>query len=555
MGDGIKVIYVDDEPDLLEIARLFLEEAGDFQVTTLPSAITALDSPQILSYDAIISDYQMPEMDGITFLKEVRHRFGDIPFILFTGRGREEVVIEAINNGADFYIQKGGSLTPQFAELAHKIRQAVFRKRSEISRIKAERELRESEEKYRTLVDLAPVAVLVHRDGTIVYANPECVRLAGAKSAGDLTGREILPLIHPDDRPIMQKHLRQISMGATIPLTEIRLFTLDGRPFTVESAGKPVLYGGFPSVIIVYRDITDQKRARDELSTAYEQLTASENELRSQYRELAVAQHKLWESRQQLSEIANSVPGIVYQYYVRPDNSRGISFISSRAPEVIGIVHEPDRFLERFLARVDPRDQQAYLDSIEEAVTSESPWDFEGRLVKPTGETIWFQGVSRPLRKGSDLVYNGVIFDITARKRAEESLRESERKFRTIFEKSHDAFLMFTDGAFTDCNQYALDLFGFSSRDEIIGIRPWDLSPEKQPDGQDSMAAAGAHIRAAMEQGSNQFAWTHTRKDGSTFTADILLSALEISGRQVIFTSIRDITGRILVENTLRESY
>lgn len=92
----INILYVDDEPDLLMIAKLFLERSGTFRVDTLTSAKKALDSSLLHTYDAIISDFQMPEMDGIEFLKEVRKQYGDIPFILFTGRGREEVVIEAV---------------------------------------------------------------------------------------------------------------------------------------------------------------------------------------------------------------------------------------------------------------------------------------------------------------------------------------------------------------------------------------------------------------------------------------------------------------------------
>ena len=67
----------------------------------------------------------MPGMDGIEFLKQVRAVNKTIPFILFTGRGREEIAIEAFENGADFYLQKGGAPTPQFAELMHKIKTAV----------------------------------------------------------------------------------------------------------------------------------------------------------------------------------------------------------------------------------------------------------------------------------------------------------------------------------------------------------------------------------------------------------------------------------------------
>jgi CheY-like chemotaxis protein len=101
----ISVLYVDDEQSLLEVAQLFLEETGEFRVRTLISAKEALSSPQILMYDAIISDYQMPGMDGIAFLKAVRQRSTDIPFILFTGRGR---------GGRDRGDQqRGGLLSPE----------------------------------------------------------------------------------------------------------------------------------------------------------------------------------------------------------------------------------------------------------------------------------------------------------------------------------------------------------------------------------------------------------------------------------------------------------
>src|SRR5512145_1863577 len=104
----ISILYVDDEPGLLELCRIFLEQTGVFRVDTVESAEGALVLLEKTPYDAVISDFQMPGMDGISLLKAIRQQCGDMPFILFTGRGREEVVIEAVNNGADFYIQKGG---------------------------------------------------------------------------------------------------------------------------------------------------------------------------------------------------------------------------------------------------------------------------------------------------------------------------------------------------------------------------------------------------------------------------------------------------------------
>jgi CheY-like chemotaxis protein len=82
-----RVLYVDDEPALLEICKLFLERSGEFKVTTLLNAPEAIQLLEQEKFDAIISDYQMPVMDGIQFLVEVRKRFGQIPFILFTGGG------------------------------------------------------------------------------------------------------------------------------------------------------------------------------------------------------------------------------------------------------------------------------------------------------------------------------------------------------------------------------------------------------------------------------------------------------------------------------------
>jgi len=126
----ISVLYVDDEQVLLDLAKRFLEADPEMRVDTSDSVRLALETIQDVPYDAIVSDFQMPEMDGITFLKKVRSSHPQLPFIIFTGRSREEVVIEALNNGADQYLQKGGNPTAQFAELNHMIRQAVERRRA-----------------------------------------------------------------------------------------------------------------------------------------------------------------------------------------------------------------------------------------------------------------------------------------------------------------------------------------------------------------------------------------------------------------------------------------
>ncbi len=126
----ISILYVDDEPALLEIGTFFLERSGSMRVDCSDSAQDALNMIEATPYDAIVSDFQMPVMDGIAFLKVLREQHPDLPFIIFTGKSREEIVIEALNSGADYYIQKGGEPQSQFAELVHSIRRSVERKRA-----------------------------------------------------------------------------------------------------------------------------------------------------------------------------------------------------------------------------------------------------------------------------------------------------------------------------------------------------------------------------------------------------------------------------------------
>jgi PAS domain S-box-containing protein len=260
MDEGIKVLYVDDEPALLEITRLFLEENGNFLVTTLTSAKEALDSPIFSSYDLILSDYLMPGIDGIAFLKEVRKRYGDLPFILFTGRGREDVVIEAINNGADFYLQKGGDPTAQFAELAHQIRHAVKRKRSELSRMKAEQALREREELLMLFIQHAPAALaMFDREMRYIAASRRWMAdyYLGDRDLTGLSHYEIFPELTEEIREVHRRGLA----GEIISANEDKFERKDGsvqylawevRPWYTASRE----IGG---VIIFSEDITQRK--------------------------------------------------------------------------------------------------------------------------------------------------------------------------------------------------------------------------------------------------------------------------------------------------------
>ncbi|MEI7434509.1 MAG: PAS domain S-box protein [Methanomicrobiales archaeon] len=254
MSAVLRVLYVDDEPGLLDIGKLFLEAKGEFIITTLSSARAALELLNAERFDAIISDYQMPEMDGIQFLDEVRANFGWIPFILFTGRGREEVVIQAINRGADFYIQKGGEPRSQFAELAHTIRQAISRKNAEDS-------LRNREEEYRFLVEHSNEAIIVAQDGMVRLFNHRIVEITGY-SDQELQSMPISLLIHPDDRaPVVERYQKRMNGEDTPSQYKFRMTGKEGQTIWVEISVMNIAWEGRPATINFLIDITSRMLA------------------------------------------------------------------------------------------------------------------------------------------------------------------------------------------------------------------------------------------------------------------------------------------------------
>jgi len=189
----ISILYVDDDPYLLELGKLCLEDTGEFHIDTVESARDALDILQHRDYDAVISDYQMPEMDGIDFLKILRKKNPTLPFIIFTGKGREEIAITAFENGADFYHQKGGDQDTQFAELSHKIRKSVEQFQTKLA-------LREIMIQFHDYIKTASDHIrILDNDGMIVCDSLSTSHILGYPEYF-LTGKYAMDFIHPEDR-------------------------------------------------------------------------------------------------------------------------------------------------------------------------------------------------------------------------------------------------------------------------------------------------------------------------------------------------------------------
>jgi PAS domain S-box-containing protein len=144
--------------------------------------------------------------------------------------------------------------------------------------------------------------------------------------------------------------------------------------------------------------------------------------------------------------------------------------------------------------------------------------------------------------------------DISKQVEDEAALSESEARFRGAFEGTQDALLLLTQDGIFDCNQRAVELFGFSHKSEMFQLHPADLSPAKQPDGEDSRKMALSLIQTALREGTARFSWEHRRQDGARFMGEVLLSAFTMGRRKVIQSCVRDIQDQLAVKASLRDS-
>jgi len=189
----ISVLYVDDDPSLLELSKIFLEDIGEFQIDTVDSARHALDRLQHRDYDAVISDYHMPVMDGIEFLKVLRKKYPSLPVIICSGKSREEIAVRAFESGADAFLQKGGDPCVLYAELSHNIRRAV-------EHCQTRQALKEQGFRLRRCIQEASTQIgILDVDGRILYDSPSNPYLFGYPEQS-LVGRSAIDLVHPDDR-------------------------------------------------------------------------------------------------------------------------------------------------------------------------------------------------------------------------------------------------------------------------------------------------------------------------------------------------------------------
>jgi PAS domain S-box-containing protein len=263
MDEPITVLHVDDDQAFLDLAATFLErEHESISVVTTTSVDEALDVLADGAVDCVVSDLEMPEMDGLEFLEAVRVEHPDLPFVLFTGKGSEAVASKAITAGVTDYLQKGDG-TDQYVVLANRVENAVSQRR-------AERSLAENERRFRALIEQSSdVISVLSADGAYRYQSPSVETVLG-HDPDAMLGEDAFQYIHPEDRDrvaeTFAKAVAESEEGAT---AEYRFRHADDSWRVLESTGKNLLddpaVGG---VVVNSRDVTERKRADHELAEA-----------------------------------------------------------------------------------------------------------------------------------------------------------------------------------------------------------------------------------------------------------------------------------------------
>jgi PAS domain S-box-containing protein len=254
--EAIRLLHVDDDPALAELTATYLErDVEGIDVTTATSAEEGLDILATDEIDCIVSDYNMPGTNGIEFLEAVRRHDPDLPFILFTGRGSEEIASEAISAGVSDYLQKGGG-ADKYALLANRIVNAVQKRRNERAR-----------ERDQAIITEATDAILVvGADATVQYATPSTEAVMG-RAAADLRGTDASELIIPADRPRVMAEFAALAADPGGHRTvEFRHDRPDGTRIWIETRGRNLLDRDPVDGIVIYgRDVTDRKERETEL--------------------------------------------------------------------------------------------------------------------------------------------------------------------------------------------------------------------------------------------------------------------------------------------------
>lgn len=407
MDGPLRVLHVEDDPDFAALTADALEQRdGEFVVDTAPDAEAGLERLATAEFDCIVSDYQIPGRNGIEFLETVREDHPELPFVLFTGKGGEEVASEAISAGVTDYLQKGFG-SDRYALLANRVQNAV-------EQYRARAELERRERRMEALLEHSTDRIsIVDDEGRYTFVSPATERLFGYDPE-NLEGDVGLEYVHPDDRDRVDAAFqRTVENPGEVSTIEYRYRHRDGswrwvEARTIYRGDDPVIDG----IIINSRDITERKEREEELLEAKERL------------ELALEGGNFG----------------VYDWNVLTNE---IHF-DERARAVLGLSSdEPTRDLGDLLERTHESDREGAQTSFQDLLADESEFaEVEYRMRTDDGEWRWIRSVGKVAERcedGDPLRVVGVHHDVTERRQREQEIeRQNERLERFASIVSHD---------------------------------------------------------------------------------------------------------------------
>ncbi|MBF0528462.1 MAG: PAS domain S-box protein, partial [Deltaproteobacteria bacterium] len=402
--------------------------------------------------------------------------------------------------------------------------------------------LRKNEEIYRTVADYTyDWEYWLTPDGSLPYLSPSCERITGYSVEEFQQDPGLLVrIVHPDDRNHIADHIYNVGNATEAKEhyeLECRIVARSGGERWIHHVCRRVYShdGKYLGHRVSNRDISTRKKAEARLH----QIEVEK------YEQEALAK-AVEERRILLDNIQTQV------WYLTDDHTYGA--VNAAHAAFVGV--RPEDLAFKSIYDIFPGDvvELHRQGNGEVFINGKSMRTEEWLPYGPSGERRLLSILRSPIPGADGRVQQVVCSaeDITDRKQAEKSLRESEERLHSLFEYSPDAYMIIRNGFIVDCNQ-ATEVMLRGERKLIIGQSPEALSPEFQPDGRKSAEAAPKKIDEALETGSLTFEWMYRRLDGADFWVEVYLSAIMLSGKKVLFSSWRDFSLRKQAEDELKE--
>ncbi|WP_373535540.1 PAS domain S-box protein [Microcoleus sp.] len=417
----------------------------------------------------------------------------------------------------------------------------------------AEEALKASETKYRSLVETSQDMIWsVDATGRYTFVNPAVKYIYGYEPA-EMLDRPFSDFVTPEQAQ------KDLAVFARL-LTGESVFQYESTQIAKDGSMKHLMF----NAIALYdetgkvlgttgtaTDITDRKRAEAALQHANAELErrveARTAELRQTFAALSISETRF-------RTIAATIPGALFQFCSR-DGVWTVDYMSDRIFDITGVsAAEMMRDISCFISCVHPEDMESHLASVNEAVENLSPWHYEGRLVKPNGEIRWWQGDSMPSRsENGEIVFCGVLFDITDRKVAETAIRQSQRQLKEAQRLAHVG--NWELDAATGTVTWSEELF------RIFGLEPAAAAPSLEQQlswcHPEDLELWQTQIQRGIEAGiPYDLDFRFYRPDGTLRHVNALGQAETDAGGKVVklFGTAIDITDRKAAEAALRQA-